>query len=113
MTKEKLEVVKELEAKVLASEITVKEYFKILFDMEQENRLCLSFHKSIFKQEMIFTHKLYPTEVCLLLPNSKFIEQDIPTSICWMFNNSMIIRDSSCRDAGFYPSQELLKQLGY
>ena len=64
-------------------------------------------------QENIFTHKLYPEEKCVLLPNSKFIKQDIPTSICWRFESSMIIRMSSCLDAGFYPKQELMKQLGY
>ena len=63
-----------------------------------------------------FTHKLYTEEgPCVLLRNSKFIVQDIPDAICWMFKNDKykMIRMSSCLDAKFYPSKELLKQLGY
>jgi len=65
------------------------------------------------QENIKFTHKLYPEEKCVLLPNSKFMKVDIPHMLCWRFESSMIIRMSSCLDARFYPPQELLKQLGY
>jgi len=65
------------------------------------------------QENITFTHKLYPTELCVLLPNSKFIPRKEWFSICWRYKSSQKIHDSSCKDAGFYPEYKILKQLGY
>ena len=65
------------------------------------------------KVNIIFTHRLYPDTPALLMPNSMFIKQAVPRSICWRFDNSMIIRNSSLVDAGLEINQDTLKTLGY
>jgi len=41
------------------------------------------------------------------------VATEFPLAICYILENSTIIRVSSCLDAGFRPTKEQFKELGY
>jgi len=61
--------------------------------------------------KIYFTHALYGK--CQLMPNSMLNPVPFPLAICYIMDNSMIIRVSSCLDANFRPSDEQFEALGY